>query len=51
MLDSKISDYGINEDSIKEQITDKTKAIVWTDVNGQTPDVDKIVAIANIKVI
>ena len=45
-VDSKISDYGINEDSIEEQITDKTKAIVWTDVNGQTPDVDKIVEVA-----
>jgi dTDP-4-amino-4,6-dideoxygalactose transaminase len=45
-VDSKVSDYGINEDSIEEQITNKTKAIVWTDVNGQTPDIDKIVEVA-----
>lgn len=45
-VDAKVSDYGIDEDKIEEQITSKTKAIVWTDVNGQTPDIDKIVAIA-----
>ena len=45
-VDSKISDYCIDEDKIEEQITDKTKAIVWTDINGQSPDIDKIVAIA-----
>ena len=45
-VDAKVSDYGINEDKIEEQITSKTKAIVWTDINGQTPDVDKIVAVA-----
>lgn len=45
-VDVKVSDYGINEDKIEEQITSKTKAIVWTDINGQTPDVDKIVAVA-----
>ncbi len=45
-VDAKVSDYGIDEDKIEEQITSKTKAIVWTDVNGQTPNIDKIVAIA-----
>jgi dTDP-4-amino-4,6-dideoxygalactose transaminase len=45
-VDAKVSDYCIDEDKIEEQITNKTKAIVWTDVNGQTPNVDKIVAIA-----
>ena len=45
-VDSKVSDYNIDEDNIEEQITDKTKVIVWTDVNGQTPDIDKITAIA-----
>ena len=41
-IDSKVSDYNINEDKILEQITDKTKVIVWTDVKGQTPEIDKI---------
>ena len=45
-VDSKLSDYCIDEDKIEEQITSKTKAIVWTDINGQSPDIDKIVAIA-----
>ena len=45
-VDSKISDYCIDEDKIEEQITSKTKAIVWTDINGQSPDIDKIVTIA-----
>ena len=45
-VDSKLSDYCINEDAIEECITDKTKAIVWIDINGQTPDIDKIIAIA-----
>ena len=45
-IDSKISDYNINENKITEQITNKTKVLVWTDVNGQTPDVDKIMQIA-----
>ena len=45
-VDGKISDYCIDEDKIEEQITSKTKAIVWTDINGQSPDIDKIVAIA-----
>jgi len=45
-VDSKLSDYCIDEDKIEEQITSKTKAIVWTDINGQSPDLDKIVAIA-----
>ena len=45
-VDSKISDYCIDEDKIEEQITNKTKAIVWTDINGQGPDIDKIVSIA-----
>ena len=31
---------------IEEQITDKTKVITWADINGQAPDLDKIVAIA-----
>jgi len=45
-VDSKVSDYCIDEDKIEAQISDKTKVIVWTDINGQTPDVDKILAIA-----
>lgn len=45
-VDSKISDYCIDENKIEEQITDKTKVLVWTDINGQSPDIDKIVAIA-----
>lgn len=45
-VDSKISDYCIDEDKIEAQITDKTKVLVWTDINGQSPDIDKIVAIA-----
>lgn len=45
-VDSKISDYCIDEDKIEEQITSKTKVLVWTDINGQSPDIDKIVAIA-----
>jgi UDP-2-acetamido-2-deoxy-ribo-hexuluronate aminotransferase len=45
-VDSKISDYCIDEAQIEQQITDKTKAIVWTDINGQSPDIDRIVAIA-----
>jgi len=45
-VDSKVSDYGIDEDKIVKQITDKTKAIVWIDINGQTPDVDRIIAVA-----
>ena len=45
-VDSKLSDYCIDEDKIEEKITSKTKAIVWTDINGQSPDLDKIVAIA-----
>ena len=46
-VDCKLSDYCIDEDKIEAQITDKTKVILWIDINGQTPDVDKIVAIAN----
>ena len=45
-VDAKISDYCVDEDKIEKQITNKTKAIVWTDINGQTPDVDKIVKVA-----
>ena len=45
-VDCKVSDYCIDEDKIEAQITDKTKVILWIDINGQTPDVDKIVAIA-----
>jgi dTDP-4-amino-4,6-dideoxygalactose transaminase len=45
-VDSKLTDYCIDEDKIEEQITSKTKALVWTDINGQGPDLDKIVAIA-----
>ena len=45
-VDCKIADYGIEEYAIDEKITAKTKAIVWTDVNGQTPDVDIIKMIA-----
>lgn len=45
-VDSKVSDYNIDEDKIEEQITNKTKVIVWTDVNGQTPDIEKILKIA-----
>ena len=33
-------------DKIEQQITDRTKVILWIDVNGQTPDVDKILALA-----
>jgi dTDP-4-amino-4,6-dideoxygalactose transaminase len=46
-VDAKTSDYCIDEQSIKHQITKKTKAIVWTDVNGQTPDVDAITKVAS----
>ena len=45
-VDSKLSDYNLDEDKIEEQITDKTKVITWADINGQAPDLDKIVAIA-----
>ena len=45
-VDCKLSDYCIDEDKIEQQITDRTKVILWIDVNGQTPDVDKILAIA-----
>lgn len=45
-VDCKLSDYCIDEEQIEKQITDKTKAIVWIDINGQTPDVDKIIALA-----
>lgn len=45
-VDSKISDYCIDESQIESQITSKTKVIVWTDINGQTPDVDKILNLA-----
>ena len=45
-VDSKISDYCVDEDKIEQQITDKTKVIVWADINGQTPDIDKIMAVA-----
>lgn len=45
-VDSKISDYCINEDNIEKLISNKTKAIVWTDINGQSPDIDKIVSVA-----
>ena len=45
-VDCKLSDYCIDEDKIEAQITDKTKVILWIDINGQTPDVDKIIAVA-----
>ena len=45
-VDSKISDYCIDEDQIEKHINNKTKVIVWADINGQTPDVDKITALA-----
>ena len=45
-VDRKLSDYNLDEDKIEEQITDKTKVITWADINGQAPDLDKIVAIA-----
>lgn len=45
-VDCKVSDYCIDEEKIEAQITDKTKVILWIDINGQTPDVDKIVSIA-----
>ena len=45
-VDSKISDYCLDEDELENCITDNTKVIVWCDVNGQTPDVNKITAIA-----
>ena len=45
-VDSKTSDYCIDEELIHDQITDRTKVIVWADINGQTPDVDRIIALA-----
>ena len=45
-VDSKTLDYCIDEEKIEAEITDKTKVIVWTDINGQTPDVDRIIALA-----
>jgi len=45
-VDSKLADYCIDEEKIETQITPNTKAIVWTDINGQSPDIDKIVKIA-----
>ena len=45
-VDCKVSDYCIDEDKIEAQITDKTKVILWIDINGQTPDVDRILVIA-----
>lgn len=45
-VDCKLSDYCIDESQIEQHITDKTKVILWIDVNGQTPDVDSIIATA-----
>lgn len=44
--DNKLSDYLIDEDAIERLITDKTKAIVYVDMLGQTPDIDKILSVA-----
>ena len=41
-VDSKVSDYGINEDSIEEQITNKTKAIVYPHLFGSMSDTKEI---------
>jgi dTDP-4-amino-4,6-dideoxygalactose transaminase len=45
-VDNKLSDYLIDEDQIEKLITDKTKAIVYVDMLGQTPDIEKILSIA-----
>ena len=45
-VDIKDSDYNINENKIKEKITDKTRAIIAVSLYGQTPDFEKINAIA-----
>ena len=39
--------YVINTDKIEEAITNKTKAILFVDTYGQTPDIDKLKNIAD----
>ena len=45
-VDSKLSDYNIDENRIAEKITSRTKVIIFTDINGQSPDIDRIVKLA-----
>ena len=37
--------YTIDLDKIEELITEQTRAILWVDLYGQSPDIDKIIAI------
>jgi dTDP-4-amino-4,6-dideoxygalactose transaminase len=39
--------YQIDIDKIESAITEKTKAILFVDMYGQTPDIDRLIAIAN----
>ena len=45
-IDSKLTDFCIDEDKIAEKITSRTKVIVWTNINGQSPNLEKIVELA-----
>ena len=45
-IDSKLTDFCIDEDKIEEKITSRTKVIVWTNINGQSPNLEKIVELA-----
>ena len=45
-VDIKENDFCINEDLIEKKITEKTKAILFVSLFGQTPNIDKINLIA-----